>query len=180
MNARPTRALASRTRVLRWVSLERCWRSATKTQRAQPSQANPSWDVSADDSSPVINLVDAQYLLFAVAKKYFFLAKLEVELQRREGAASNDLVVRVHVMRPETAVRAPATPQGVDVLVEFHSNALADESLNFAEGSLAPTERSSGLGACSTMKQLAGKPCAPTQASMPAPESLCWVYCSCV
>ena len=42
-------------------------------------QANPSLDFSdAARTQPIVDLVDAQYLLFAVSKKYRFLADITI------------------------------------------------------------------------------------------------------
>ena len=120
-------------------------------------QANPSLDLSEDDK-PVIDLIDAQYLLYAVAKKYRFLADATLEQRPPlQGGASDDMVMRVQVMRPETTGLAVATPTDVDVLMELRSNALAEavsqqgeQLLSFSVGSLASTARSSQLGACPT------------------------------
>ena len=124
---------------------------ARQNKRPQPSQANPSLDRTDDGESAVINLIDAQYLLYAVAKKYRFLSNATLVQQPSEDGASDDIVVRVRVMRPETTGMMVATLVDVDVLMELSSSALIGTELSFSAGGPAAAERSGVLGACRTM-----------------------------
>ena len=124
---------------------------ARRNKRPQLSQANPSLDRTDDGESAVINLIDAQYLLYAVAKKYRFLSNATLVQQPSEDGASDDIVVRVRVMRPETTGMMVATLVDVDVLMELSSSALIGTELSFSAGGPAAAERSGVLGACRTM-----------------------------
>ena len=91
-------------------------------------QANPSQDVSG--SSPVVNLVDAQYLQFAVAKKYRFLANSTASCA--DGAL--ELVVRV--LEGDTTSSPDAAAASLDVLFEVSATGFASLSGSMTTGTL--------------------------------------------
>ena len=93
------------------------------------AQANPSLDVTGGGNEANVDLVDAQFLQLAVAKKYRFLDDVTV------ACAGSDLRVRARVLKGETTVSSAGTASSVDVLVELVSTDFASGTIVVSLGS---------------------------------------------
>eukprot|EP00965_Chrysotila_dentata_P258066 6213087-Pleurochrysis_carterae.AAC.1 len=82
-------------------------------------QANPSLDFTPD-GAPRIDLEDAQYMLFAVAKKYRFLTEVSAEcVTSQHNHGTKEYSVRARVLQAERTFNPGATSIQTTVRIQF-------------------------------------------------------------
>jgi len=107
-------------------------------------QANPSLDLAADGSAR-IDLEDAQYLLFAVARKYRFLAEVSADCVVVPGVRAEEYRVRARVLRGERSASPGATPLQTEVRVQFRFAGLGWAELSTGTDVTPPSSAESEL-----------------------------------